>query len=482
MKKTFTLLFILLAIAFQGFAQDTLTGVVSRVAAPYFEQNVCDSRFAIMAEGETYYVMVDNYWPNPYLEELVIHYDTIPVGNDVEVMGTILGMEDGNGDAFRTIDISKNLNSTHRHIPGFFGYRSVSYSGPDPVLAASFDKYTGTEFYFITINGELQTERPFVINGRTLVEDKRYLFVGESDSLTDYNGNTFLVYELIDAQPMDQEDLSINGILTTENDLCLSWPREESPYLSVFDGEAHHYVTNKGALQNRYTLYDIRNAFGNNTTVDAGGFAFIRYDLFGAPFNAFEVIKMETEEQTTLAGTLTVAGTPYIGMGPPIPGADMAFSCYGDYYMEFYIDNPKVWDPQSYSYLYNAFIIGNDTIYYDFGQEATATFIPSIVMNNYRNPVFYIIITGIDGLTGVDELDLPEIQVFPNPADDVIYIYSKGHVITHVDIMDSKGCLIISKPCRDNNIQFSNLGIHGLLFIQIELSNCNVITSKIIVK
>ena len=141
-----------------------------------------------------------------------------------------------------------------------------------------------------------------------------------------------------------------------------------------------------------------------------------------------------------------------------------------------------VWDPQSYSYLYNAFIIGNDTIYYDFGQEATATFIPSIIMNNYRNPVFYIIISGIDGLTGVDELDLPEIQVFPNPADDVICIYSKGHVITHVDIMDSKGRLIVSKPCKDNNIQFSNLGIHGLLFIQIELSDCSVITSKIIVK
>lgn len=42
-------------------------------AAPYFEQNVCDNRFAILSEGETYYVMVDNYWPNPNLEDLVIH-------------------------------------------------------------------------------------------------------------------------------------------------------------------------------------------------------------------------------------------------------------------------------------------------------------------------------------------------------------------------------------------------------------------------
>lgn len=482
MQKQFTLILIMLATVFHGFAQDTITGMVNRVDAPYFEQNVCDSRFAITTESETYYVMVDNYWPNPYLEDLVIHYDTISIGNEIEVIGEIKEMEDGNGEVFQTIDINKNLSSTHKHISGFFYYYDVCYPGPDSVSAAGFDKYTGLERYYITINGELQTEIPFSINGRTLVEGKRYLFVGESDSLTDYNDNTFLVYELIDAQPMDQEDSSISGILTTDNDLCLSWPREEAPYLSVFDGETQHYVTNKGALQNRYTLYDIRNAFGNNTAVVAGGFGFIRYDMFGSPFLAFEVIKMETEEQTTLAGTLTVAGMPYIGMGPPIPGVDMAFSYYGDFYLEFYIDNPQVWDPQSYSYLYDAFIIGNDTIYYDFGQEATATFIPSMIMNNYGNPVFYILITEIDGLTGVQDLDLPETQVFPNPAIDIIYISCKNQTITHIDIMDSKGCLLISKPYKDNNIQFNNFGIHGLLFFQIELSDGNVITSKIIVK
>lgn len=63
MKKQFTLLIVLLSTVFPLFAQDTITGVVNRIAAPCFEQNVCDSRFAIMAEGETYYVMVDDYWP-----------------------------------------------------------------------------------------------------------------------------------------------------------------------------------------------------------------------------------------------------------------------------------------------------------------------------------------------------------------------------------------------------------------------------------
>ena len=97
-------------------AQDTITGVVNRVDAPYFEQNVCDSRFVITMEGETYYIMVDGYWPNPYLEDLVIHYDTISVGNEIEVVGNILEMEDGNGDIFQAIDISENLNSTYQQI------------------------------------------------------------------------------------------------------------------------------------------------------------------------------------------------------------------------------------------------------------------------------------------------------------------------------------------------------------------------------
>ena len=478
MKKIITILTMLLATAFQSFAQDTISGIVNRIAAPYFEQNVCDTRFAITTEDKTYYVMIDNYWPNPYLEDLVIHYDTIAIGNEISVIGDIKEMEDGNGEVFKTIDISKNLNSTHKYIPGFFFYEDICYPGPNPVYATSFVKYTGTERYFITINGELQTEIPFSTNGRTLVESKRYLFVGNIDSRTDYNGNTFLVYELFDAQPMDQEDFSISGILTSDNDLYISWPREESPYLSVFDGETHHYVTNKGALQNRYTLYDIRNAFGNNTTVVAGGFEFVRYDLFGAPFLAFECIKIETEEQTTLTGMLTDAGTPYIGMGPPIPGVEISFYSNGHHY----IDNPLVWDSQNMTYLYNAFIVGNDTIYFSDNEEVTATFIPRMIMNNYRNPVFYILIREIDGLTGVQELDSPEIKVFPNPTNDIIYISCKDLTIQWVDVLNSGGSILLSQSCNRNEIQFIIPGTHGLMFLRIELSNGNVIVKKIVVR
>ena len=120
MKKTITALIILLTIAITGVAQDTITGIVSRVAAPYFEQNVCDSRFAIISGNETFYVMVDHYWPNPYLEDLVIHYDTIPVGNGISVVGNIVELEDENGETSLIFDISKNLNSNHQQILAFY--------------------------------------------------------------------------------------------------------------------------------------------------------------------------------------------------------------------------------------------------------------------------------------------------------------------------------------------------------------------------
>ena len=249
MKKPIIILAFLLVVVFRGFAQDTIIGVVSRIAAPYFEQNVCDSRFAITAEDETYYVMVDGYWPNPYLEDLVIHYDTIPVGNEIEVVGEIKEMEDGNGSNFNTIVVSKNLTSNHREILGFFGYGSIVYPNSDTVSAARFYHYNGMDVYYITINGELQTQRPFVINGRTLVLSKRYLFIGQSDTITDYYGNTFNAFELADALPYDQEDVSICGILTKENDLCLSSPSGETHFLSLFDGEEYHYLTNKRKLQ-----------------------------------------------------------------------------------------------------------------------------------------------------------------------------------------------------------------------------------------
>ena len=384
MKKGILLLLLWVAIVSYGFAQDTITGVVSRVAAPNFEQNVCDSRFAIMSEGETYYVMVDGYWPNPYLESLVLHYDTIPVGNEIEVVGTTMEMVDGQGRHFKTIDISKNLSSNHREILGFFGYSNVVYPNPDTISAAMFYHFNGMDGYYITINGELQTNDPFIINGRTLVWNKRYLFIGCSDTLTDYYGNTFNVFELVDALPYDKEDFNINGTLTTENDLCLLPPCGETRFLSLFDGEGYRYLTNKGKLKNNY----INDAvFNEGDSVVIGGFELICHDIFGAPFTAFEFIKVQSYAEHLLIGGVGSAPIPYIGIGPPLPGVDMAF--FSDN-IDYYIRNPHDGDG-----FYGSYVVGNDTVQATM-QQLRATLVAGVFIHNYLHPCYTVYINNVE--------------------------------------------------------------------------------------
>lgn len=384
MKKIHVILVLLLAIAFQSFAQDTITGVVSRVIAPYFEQNVCDSRFALVSEGETFYVMVDDYWPNPYLEDLVIHYDTIPVGDEIEVVGTIMEMEDGNGESFKTINISKNLNSNHQQILGFYYYCEIAYPGPDTITAAYFYDRSGFNGYCLTINEELQPANPFVINGRTLVQGKRYLFIGNINSWIDYNGNPFNVLELADALPYDKEDLSVNGILTKENDLCLSSPSGETHYLSLFDGEEHRYLTNKRMPKTNY-INDAVFMEGDSVTV--GGFDFICHDIFGTPFTAFEFIRVQSHVEHLLMGGICSAPIPYIGAGPPVPGLDMAF--FSDN-INYYLRNPNNGDG-----IYGYYVVGNDTLHAT-AQQMKATLVAGVFIHNYLYPCYTAYINNVE--------------------------------------------------------------------------------------
>ena len=388
MKKIFALLTILLAIVFQGFAQDTITGVVNRVAAPYFEQNVCDSRFALTTGSETYYVMIDNYWPNPYLEDLVIHYDTIPVGNEIEVVGTILEMEDGNGDAFQTVDISKNLSSNHQQILGFYYHCDIAYPGPDTITAAYFYNCSGFNGYCLTINETLQAANPFVINGRTLVQGKRYLFIGIADSLTNFNGNDLSVFELADALPYDVADLSFDGTLTMDNVLCLTSPCGGSHYLSLFDGEEYHYLTHNRTPQNSFINDEV---FMEGDSVAVGGYEFVRYDLFGSPFKAMEIVKLQSKEERTLVGLIDGWGMPYIGSGIPIPGVFLALISGSDGNYEGYY----IMKPNGEFCSDNYFVVNNDTVYATM-QQLSVSFTPDMYMDNWLDPYYRISVNQID--------------------------------------------------------------------------------------
>ena len=187
-----------------------------------------------------------------------------------------------------------------------------------------------------------------------------------------------------------------------------------------------------------------------------------------------EVIKLETEEQITLTGMLTDAGTPYINIGPPIPGINMSFYIK----VHHYIDNPMVWDPISNDYLYHTFIVGNDTIHYADYEEVTATFIPRMIMNNYRNPIFSILITEINGETSTKELNLSKVEVFPNPANGVVKI--EGVIANEVQFYNALGQLV--KTLRGTNeVDLGGL-VDGVYLLRIADAEGKVYTNKITVQ
>ena len=341
MKKTFALLSLFLAIAFQSFAQDTITGVVNRVDAPFFEQNVCDCRFAIVTEGETYYVMVDNYWPNPYLEDLVIHYDTIPVGNEIEVVGEIMEMEDGNGEAFRVIDIQELINAIYGFGTGFIDWFSqfavVTCNNTPPFNAC-----------YLAINGELQPEPPIIFNGMTL-GDGRYTMIGMVEFWPDYE---LPILELTQVIPYAVETTT-TGVIMKENGLCLTLPFGEKKYLAWSDNNGTHYLTNNDKLLDENFFSAIWKDYVYSTIKGFGG---THYDIFGIPFSTFEILNIETTGERSLIGPIINVGNPSISSAPPI-GMICAIINDKD---EYLVDNSQYWD-----YSQTQCIIENDTLPYN---------------------------------------------------------------------------------------------------------------------
>ncbi len=336
MKKTFTLL-IILATAYCSFAQDTITGVVNRIAAPYFEQNVCDTRFAITTDSETYYVMVDNYWPNPYLEDLVIHYDTIAIGNEISVIGDIKEMEDGNGEVFNVIDVQKLVGATYSYGTGFISWFS-QYAIINCNVAPDYACY-------LAINGVLQTNFPIIFNGMTL-NSGAYTMVGIAEYWPDYD---LPILELTQVIPYAIE-ATANGVIVANDELCLFTPCGDTKYLSFSENNETYYLTNKDKLHNEDFFSPM---WGDNVNSNIQGFGNTHYDLFGAPFNTFETLSMETTGERNIVGPIITVGNPSISSAPPI-GMRCAIIDNND---EYLVENPQQWD-----YSQTQCIIENDTL------------------------------------------------------------------------------------------------------------------------
>ena len=468
MKKTFAFLMLLCATAICCFAQDTITGVVSRVAAPYFEQNVCDSRFALVADGETYYVMVDNYWPNPYLEELVVHYDTVPVGNEIEVVGSILEMEDENGENFSVIDITQLIDAQNHYFISYLCWLGdlfpIAFPGPDLTDAFAIIGLNDETLSFVAIDGELQTDYPWAINGLTLYPTSQYLFVGSYEIWTDYHGEPFTVFNLKKAIPYGIASANIEGTLALSDGLHL-----EAPCLSVYDGADYYYLTIKGDLQHGFINSEL---YEENTHVTVEGSGTIRYDLFGRFFTSFEIVELQSQKEKTLSGVLQAVPMPAVGF-IPVPGMTIAFFSGNHIY---YIDNQKIVIDDNDNM---AIVVGNDTLSW-FDTELTAVFTSRTRINNHFEPYYNIFISEATVMTDLQESSINEIQIYPNPSNGIIGIVSM-QPIKSITIYDSKGRMMLNKHGCSQNEMLDLIGYKGLVLIYIVFNDgCKIIEKEIV--
>lgn len=403
-----------------GSVADVITGVVSRITAPNFEQNVSDSRFAIVTEGETYYVMVNGYWPNPNEDALIVYYDTIPTTNEIEAEGTVMTFVDEAGESFNVIDIQQLNNAKYS-----FGTGYIDWSGQYAAVNCNVPPFN---ICYLAINGELQTEYPIMFNGMPL-DDGLFTMVGIAETWPDYD---LPVLELATAMPYAIET-TVTGVVEANEELCLTTTSVERHYLSWTDDSGTHYLTNNDQL---FEDDFFSAAFGDEISSTISGFSNVHYDLFGSPFQTFETITLESVGERSLVGPIIAVGSPSVGYFPPI-GMTCSIVQDGDCYL---VDNPQIWD-----YSETQCIIDNDTLPYYMevtGIYSTATlfldnnlklymsvFLDDIELNRFETETIHGTLTS------------QTIPYFPNPVLSIVVDENEVYYIGSMSFEDaSSGC------------------------------------------
>jgi len=363
----------------------TINGILTQVEAPYFEQNASDNRLAIVTGEETYYTTVNGYWPNPDGDALIVGFDTIPMGSQIEVGGTYSLMEDDNGDNFKVFDIKRLAHPTYTSALGYLSQFAI-FAGPQYIYAWSvYDQKTLHGNYFLTVNGALQTELPVLPDGTMLTDSIRYTVVGIADTIHDYYGNPINVLELTNIFPYEP-NFTANGLLSLQGDLCLSSPCGETAYLSLDEGTDRHYLTLVGEMRHNYINDSI---FSEGVQAQISGLEATHYDLFGAPFQTLDILEMEAAVEQTLVGPVVSTGNPNIGPFHPL-GMELAFYHNGiEYYFSPYIE--EIYYPlggTNYQYIL-LYELDNDTLI--VGKEVTAQFTTSTMrIDNYLKPNYRV--------------------------------------------------------------------------------------------
>ena len=322
------------------------------------------------AENHDYYVTVDGFRQNPWEEErLVVRYDTIPVGTVIGAFGTIKQMSEDEVNYFDVIDIQQTSAHYYDAITAMLDPANdkVLFQTPKPPY----------QTYYITIDGE-QQNWPLVFNGVTYDNSDLQTFIGHCGIQTDSYGNQFLGMELKDIQSFIDCDVIYNGTITTnfQEPICLTLPCEDEHVLTVIgppdwvNPNTPYYPTHNGFLyRDTYINNDI---FRENMQVVVKGIQHDHFDIRGWNAITYELVEIDTDEETTLTGTVEMAPMPYTSY-IPVPGLALAFVSNGKTY---YLDN-------QYDYYDNYFILDNDTIYE--GQEITATFTSKMLIDNGLN-------------------------------------------------------------------------------------------------
>ena len=336
------------------------SGIVTRVPAPYFENNAFDTRMAIVSEEDTCYVTIDDFWTNPAIDAIVVQYDTIPEGAPIVVFGNVYEKVDELGRTFKVVDIQEITDHYYDIIVGAVWFNE------SPVYITNLKSHDET--YVVTIGGEPQTY-PLVFHGMNL-SNRRCYFIGHISEQIDLNGEPYMAMELQEAIPFDNA-FQCEGYLTINNN--------DSHYLTcVSDGTPYYLTRNWKVYRNNYLNNDV---FGETFMASIKGVLFDRYDIYGAEVKTVEVVEMSTENESTLDGT--VGWTPIPPGGPvPVPGLTMALIHEGSKYC---IANEQ--DDNGTAF----FLVGNDTIYEE--QEITATFTTEMRTNSYYGFYYYINIT-----------------------------------------------------------------------------------------
>lgn len=88
----------------------------------------------------------------------------------------------------------------------------------------------------------------------------------------------------------------------------------------------------------------------------------------------------------------------------------------------------------------------------------------------------------IEDVVAVDNIWLKEINMYPNPAKDKLFITSDEHEINHVQIMDGLGQVVLMNRhfSEQQYLDLSSLG-QGLYFVQIKTTNGQIGVSKLTV-